>query len=399
VAIDQDPLEVNIEIVRSNPKGCCGNDTVEPGEQCDGALAATDCGGNPLSGTCGGVDDSFVCFCDCLAKEILLSAPGPISNNAPGTKFDLQLAFHGTQGSGEIAGALRAVFGDTNGQDISIVTLTQDLFPVGNPAWLSDASAGFPQPKQLRPRDCANMSGSTHAANEQRQPEIARIAPGLMAVVYASNQILSNRYDVWLHMQGPDGCGNAQTPPLQLNVGTPSNTACTFPAVAGGPESVALVVWNEAGALNGRIVTQMGSGLGAELALTPAGDHIALSSVIEPNTRPRVAGNDDGWVIAYATTGGDIALRTVSLAGEVGDETIVNTGTGAPIEPDAAMLPDGRFAVVWNDESRVRYQRFSASGVPVEGDQAGTANVDSPGVGQPAIAAAESGDFYAVGWA
>lgn len=82
--VDQDPLEVDIKVVRFNPPACCNDGKVQTGEQCDtGQIAPMSCDGS-AGGECKSIVADEVCRCDCKADEVLLSvmnttAPIPIT--------------------------------------------------------------------------------------------------------------------------------------------------------------------------------------------------------------------------------------------------------------------------------------------------------------------------------
>jgi hypothetical protein len=388
--VDQDPLEIAITVERRNNPKCCGNGTLEVGEQCDsGALASVDCAGNPASSeaaaACLGVEPDAVCECDCLAREILLSIEGlnPTLDNDPGSKLELALAFSGP--AGQLADGLRAVYTDTaNGGDINVRMLQKDLFPFSDPPALT---------KQLRLPLCTNVLAQMGPVRTQKTPAASRISDSEVAVVYASDETQAARFDIFLSAQGPNGC--ADSPALLVNDrGGGSTASAEFPAVAGGPGGAALVVWAEAGALLGRIRAADGS--------LPAGN-IDIAS-LAPGSRPRLAATPGGWLVAYHGAGsgdGDgVFTRTVDPTGVVGTETRVNTVTdGVQDQPDVATLPDGRALVVWRGPGGVLFQRFDASGTPVGLDQDQPLSLDSPGAATPvASGGAGLGDFFAVAW-
>jgi len=404
VAVDQDPLEVNITVIPNLPPACCNDGIIQAGEQCDDGIgAATDCAGNPIDptpGTCGGVNQSAVCECDCLAKEILLSEAGsnPPLNNDVATKFDLALAFSGSTGSADVANSLRAVFTDSStapdantAPNINQRVLSQTLEPIAAP----------PLNQQLRLKNSCNGAAIVAAAGltlSQGQPDIAAINDEFLAVVFQDDNDTGNpvgNYNIHLIQIDGEGCGSL----TNVKVNQDKSNSLERPAVAGGPSGQALVVWADGASLRGRI--WMTDADASCSTCIPAMADIDIGSIIQ-GTTIGVAGNADGWVVVYTGQGQDrdIFIRSIDLEGSVGAETVVNLATvGAQDEADVAMLADGRFAVTWSNEGVLQFQRFDASGTSVSGDQEQPLSVSSPPGGKTAIAAGDdSGGFYAAAW-
>src|SRR5690606_9956350 len=184
--------------------------------------------------------------------------------------------------------------------------------------------------------------------------------------------------------------------PTQLSAGSLS---VSFPQIAAGAANTALVVWAEGTSVRGRVWSV------ATNTFVPENDDVNIATQAD-GSRPRVAGNASGWVVAYAA-GGNVNVKTVKLVeigGEpdvvVGTEQRVNIASGAHDQPDVAMLPDGQFAVVWRNGEKVLVQRFTAAGDPITGDQDQPATNASPPAETPRIAASlDTGSFYAAGWA
>ncbi len=410
--IDQDPLEVNIDIRRAVPPPCCNDGAVQPGEQCDtGSPADVSCSGAPADpAECGWiVFGDEVCECDCLAKEVLVSIASGSMTNEPSTKVDMQLAFSGGNASGQefVPGALRAVYTDTTGNDldVNLRILNPDLrsLPATSPL--------FPP---LRLPSCSNISTPMGPARKQHQPAIARVSASVVAVAYATNQLETNIFDIVVSPQGPNGCEDSGTTPTITVNATPGGPAAAaeLPAIGAGPDGRALVVWNQGGHLLGRIwdatavnaqctdptCTEAACATGC--ALTPANNDIDLGTTVKASTRARVAGNGDGWVVAYQTAGDDIAIRTVSTGGTAGSETMVNQATtGVQGEPDVAMTSAGDYIVVWASNGSIYFQRYDSSDSALSGDQDEALSLVAQGASEPAAAASVSGTgFYAVFW-
>ncbi|HZO16040.1 MAG TPA: hypothetical protein VFB62_22355, partial [Polyangiaceae bacterium] len=404
VPIDQDPLEVNIQVLRFVPPKCCNDGTVQPTEQCDnGAVAPTNCQGQSGASQCLGIIPDSVCECDCLAKEILLSRanvasptdPGgvddngdmvadnltpPVISNNPGTKSELAMAFSG--GSGQVANSLRAVFTDTenDGGEIDLRLLDGTLKPLISQGTFM---------KTLRLPRCTATTSGTHRPLQQRQPAIARVTDSVAAVVFANSEYAAPRFDVSLSPHGPNGCDDTANQPLQVNTSTAGN--CEFPAVAAGGDGAALVVWNQGGAVRGRIWEA------ATNALTPAAD-IDIGTAV-PSTRIGVAGNPQGWVVVFQGTGGVLFTKVQSNAALGTSNVTVNAVPGAE-QPDVAMLGGGNFIVVWRAGDEILFQRYDESGNRLnETDQNAPLSGRSPPGMQPSVAAAPADAFYAVAWA
>ncbi|MEM9694613.1 MAG: hypothetical protein AAGA56_18835, partial [Myxococcota bacterium] len=332
-----------------------------------------------------------VCGCDCRAREILISeAAGiPPLDNADGSKSDLAIAFAGAAGN-DIAGSLRSVFTDRSDAasntvpDINYRVMRRDLFP-----------AEPPLNQQLRlPRTCegANIVTPNGLAREQFDPDIARVSPELMVTVWVDDFTEAGNHDVRGGTLREVGCSD-QAFPLTLNQNR--NNPLRFPAVAGGPPNVALVVWADGSTVRGRIWSATTD------ELLPAAGDIEIGSGAA-DAAPQVAGNNSGWVVTYGgpSNDGDVVLKTVDLAGVVGPETRVNIiEDGRQDQPAVAMLVDGRYIVVWRSDDRILYQRYDADGEQVSGDQDAPLSRDSPPGSRPAVAAStDSGTFFAAAW-
>ncbi|MBI4952378.1 MAG: hypothetical protein HY908_10125 [Myxococcales bacterium] len=394
--VDKDPLEVNITVQRFNPPKCCNNGQVEVGEQCDtgnvGALPA-----------CGGVVADAVCDPDCQAHEILLTIDNPsppypdvqnkLMNGPAGSKSELAMAFSGSAGA-MMPGALRAVYTDSywasGGLDIDLRALDASLYPFSPTA---AAPLKF-YSGQLRLPSTGSCSGTlTQSAgriNAQKTPAIASVSADTVLVAYASDEVVKNRFDVWLSVENETGC--APLDPVQVNVDTSITIA--DPDVAQGPVGTALIVWRSGASLRGRIRAADGS-------LTPAASDLDLGGIAQTG-RPRVAGSASGWLVVRAGVGdGDpdgIVLTRVSAAGSVVDESRINAKTnGLQDQPDVAVLEDGRSCAVWRSDNVVMFQRFTATGGPLAGDQNLPLQVAAPApASDPVIERA--GGFFAAAW-
>ncbi len=389
--IDQDPLEVTIDIVPEAEPKCCNDGVVQFGEQCDTQTpAAQTCSGEAADqsvGSCDGVVQDDVCECDCLAREILLTEAAtqnpPLLDNAPNTKFGLALAFSGSGGAADVANSMRAVYTDTSGSssvpDINLRVLDQEFYPLQSAL-----------NRQIRlPIGCSTNTLTNWRPGEQREPDIAQLSPEQMLVVWADNGEAALEFDVFGITNNRSGCSD-QTQPLKIVDG---DASLRFPAVAGGPSGTALVLWNRGGLIQGKVWT----------GTTIAAGELAVGEAMT-ETRPAVAGSPAGFVVSYQSPAneGDIVVQRLGVDGTPisGVITVNETTAGIQEQPDVAMLPDGRFVVVWKDGDAIRFQRFDAGGAPVAGDQEGALTETSPAGFNPRVDASPTaaGAFYAAVW-
>lgn len=367
--IDQDPLEVSIKIVRYVVPGCCGNGSVEIGELCDN-------GGSP---TCGGTMASEVCAADCSAAEIPLDYKTGGAGHAPGDETGVALSF--ATGNGQLTNGLRAAFqdkapGSPNIPDVDIRFMKSDLTTVTSPALQSG-------PLRI-PLNCAAPSGPGEA-RQNFEPQIATLGGTTSAVVFTGDKATPQNFDIYVSLLD-DKQGCATKAALLVN-GTPSG--CSHPDVAEGPGSEGLIVWAQGGNVKARTVDASGT-FGAELSVAPGKD-------------PRVAGTPGGWLVVYEGAGGGdddgILVRSISSAGIVGSETLVNSKTGGvQDQADIATQSDGRSVVVFHSEGDVYFQRYDSAGTAVSGDQAGPIHAIADGEQANPAASAGTNDFFVVAW-
>jgi hypothetical protein len=363
-------------------------------------VAQTDCtGASTNNAQCSAMLDDLVCHCDCLAKEIVLSPAAlggmPMLDNGPNTKFDPAFAFAGGDAAGDIPNSFRAVFTDvvsmTSGENINLRALDANLMP----------APGVLAPQLRLPQTCESVTAQEGPINTQRQPDIARVSDSLLAVVFADDRDQPGTFDVRAIAQNPWAC-NDSSPPSTCTGCLPTklNTApgIQFPAVAGGPPDQALVVWINGTSVKGRVWV---SGADSDCSTClPAAAELDFG-VTGAQGRPRVAGNAMGYVIAYSSAN-NVYVKTVSTDGTmISTERKVNLAAGVHDQPAVAMLPDGRFAVVWRNEGRVLFQRFDAALAPLAGDQDTPLSSSSPApYFDPQLAASNTtGSFYAATWA
>ena len=395
--IDQDPIDVPIQVKRFNPPSCCGDGALQKGEQCEVATPQP-------TAMCAGIVADAVCGADCSANEILLSIDNPaqpvFNNGAKGTKTDLALSFG--PGATGYPNALRALFVDRDPTTVKGPTdiherfLSRDLSPIVEPHVLA---------LQLSlPLRCDDTTGFG-IVQEQRSPDLAPVGD-VMALVYASDEIVGGIFDVFLSPQTADGCVDTPmcvdgtecvtgackqghcAPSVKLNVSGAAPGA-SDPHIAAGAGGRALVTWTRANDLYGRIWKTDGT-------LAPDSEFLIASNAAGGH----VAGVPGGWKIAYSS-GPSIFTRKISLDGGVASPITVNiVNNGDQDQPDIAALDDGRTIVVWHGGGDVYFQRYDAAGTPIENDQGAPLNTVAMGDQQhPVVAAgANAGDFFAVAW-
>lgn len=363
--IDQDPLEVDIKIVRYVPPACCGDGALQAGELCDTG---------PVGGTCGGITADAVCEADCSTKEL----PVDFVENSDGNNGQTHLSLTFASGADQLKDALRAAW-QTNAaptSDVGIRYLASDLSPITMPPQ-------FAEPHRLNV-DCDGSDSPL--PNGQRLPAVAPLGNGVV-VAFISNYTAPLRDDVQAMEIPATGCTSTSMP---LNV---SNTmAVNDPAVsvdvATGTIGTALVVWEQAGQIFGRTITSNDP--------SPA-TLGAITTIAASGRSPRVAGYAGGWIVAYEN-GDDVFYSKVSASMTVDPAKTANIQTsGVQDQPDVAVLADGRFAVVWRSDGNVFFQRFTLDGSAIAGDQDAAAHAAVDGA-KAAPAVAGSGDVYAVAW-
>lgn len=380
--IDQDPLEVSIKVIRYLPPGCCNDAVLQPGEQCDSGVQATVACGAESPGECGGIIEDAVCSCDCTTRPVAVDRRAEDPPPAVGTASELSLAF--APGELELQGALRGAFTDTSaaaggGADVLVRYLTPDAAPFDAP--YLELAAPFRVPLA-----CVNPL-APGAGRQQRNPAIAPVTQTATALVYRSDQAVPGRFDAFLLHLGDQGC--ADVAPVKVNV---EDVDVGSIDVAGGPASVALVVFTQGGAVKARFWSEA-AGFAPEFLVSTQG------------TAPRVAGSTSGWVVTFQGAAGNdgdgIVAHIVQPGPIVSAPLAVNLQTqGLQDQPDVGMLVDGRFAITWRSGGDVFAQRYGSGGQPVSGDQDAALNTTTEGEqSQPTIeGSGASGSFFVVAW-
>jgi hypothetical protein len=364
--IDQDPVDVDIKIVRYVTPSCCGDGVLQAGETCDTG---------PEGGACSAITADAVCESDCTTKDI----PVDFIGASGGAVGQTQLALTFAAGSGELDGALRGVWqtNSTQTSDIGVRYLRSDLTALTSPPQ-------FAQTHKLT-LDCDGSDSPI--ARGQTLPAIAPIGNGVV-IAFISNFRDPLHKEVQATELPAAGC-NTNVP---SNVSQPAMQDVVAVDVAQSSVGVALIVWEINGQILGATYTSQDPGLPV----------IGTPITIASGRAPRVGGFAGGWVVTYqgAEAGDDdgVFVRRISSQLAVGAAETVNTNTaGTQNQPDIGVLPDGRYAVAWVSAGDVFFQRFSATGAPVAGDQELPINVVTDGEQLAPTVAGASG-FFAVAW-
>ncbi len=362
--VDQDPLEVDIKVVRFVEEACCGDGELQSTELCDN-------GGDP---TCGGTTEDPICQSDCTTRPVLVDDDGTGAPKGVGQN-SVSMVF--APGSGQLDGGLRLAWNySTDTLDVALRVLQSDLSPVTDPDVLTTYHRLYPR--------CSGLD--EHPIRDQLSPSLARQGSGAV-LAYLSSEFAPQRNDAVVLTLNAKGCSD------MLKALPVSNQTSSVDDIdiATGPSDQALIVWQQNGKIFGR--TFDGTSLGAETI-----------TISDDGAAPRVAGSSAGWVVTYAGPGGGdedgVLARRVDASLAVGDAILVNADTaGAQDEADVAATPDGSFAVVYRSAGDVFLQRFDASDKPLDEDRAGPVHLSPDGEqGSPSIAASSDGDFYVLAW-
>ena len=369
----------------TSPPAICGDGVLQVGEQCEGSA------GPPL--------ENVVCDSSCRSKEVLLSNDhtGPsnitITNDPNGSKSNVALAFSQAP-EADNPNPLHAVFDDTNfgatgtGPEINYRQMSQDFQPIDYPPLLA---------AQLRlPLDTGSTPGFDQRARTQANPAIATMTDGSFVVAYEDDR-LSNTGEVNISFTAISA--DIATPRTdEIYINNLGENGCTSPAVAGGPNDQALVVWTDT--VNRRIRGRLWSNSGW---LSTSDSTFSA----QDGDTPKVAGWNDGWIVVWHGRSNedndDILMVAVDATGNVGAPSVVNDVlVGIQNKPAVAALPNGSFIVVWHETGNIMMQRFDASGQPIAGDQSAPVNdgVSSAAGDTPSVAASSLAQgFFALAWA
>ncbi len=383
VAIVTDPLQVSISMHRYVPTAVCGDGILAVGEQCEGS------GGPPAA-------DDPICDTTCHTKEVLLSSDnaGPggktITNAPPQSKKGVSVAWSKAP-SATNPNPFHAVFQDTNfgtqgtGPEINYRQMSQDLLRIASPALLG---------AQVRlPYKGGTTPGFDQRPRTQGAPAIGVLDDGSFIVAYEDDRSSTTGQT---NISMTHVSADAQPDDDTVYINSLGLNECTSPAVAGGPQTRALIVWtdNASKRVRGRIWSpSSGWVTGSELSLST-----------QQAAFPRVAGFDNGWVVVWqgasTSDANDILARVIDASGNGAAPFVVNDlAAGVQDQPTVAALPSGEFVVAWRDGSNVMMQRFDASGGRVAGDQSSPVN-DAGGAGERPAAAGSglANGFFALAW-
>lgn len=402
--IDQDPLEISIKMHIANAQKCCGDTTLQAGEQCLGQPAGAD--------QCGGIVESETCDTQCQFKEIQLAngmdMPDPGFPTTPLGKSELSLDF--ASGPGSVPGSLRAAFTNADpmdtadGVDISFRLLNKDLSAIQIPVTLEH---------QVRlPMLCGALDGMGAAAGlllNQKSPAIAAMSSNHLGIAYLTDEFANTRDEVFLNIHTKDGC--AEVIPTRVSTTASVTTVEGKPDIAEGPEGKALIVWVRGGQIFGRIWTPSADPKAVGTLFPAAGampEELDLTGNVSSVKSVRVAGSQAGWVIAYAGIRGDDSDGGVFVNAIKNDGTpllaepkLVNKGTPQiQDQPDIAAIATGSYLVAWRSGGQILMQRFDSSNNEIGDQFAENPVAEAPnGVGNPAVGAPKSGgSFFVVAW-
>ena len=372
--VNQDALPVQITMKRFISPSNCGDGTIQATEQCDPA----------------GGDDDQVCDDSCHTKEIYLSGGhGGSGNTAAGLanqKKNPTFVWPATSGDG---GRFVALFSDSAAVSFTKVTmrvLGDDLEPYTKQG---AEMAGF---SFYMPHDPGEGFPPSAGANNQAAPSAASVGG---KTYIAFNDDSSGTVDVAL--RGEDSLFAAlQANPLAVNGAEAGKQ--DLASMAANASGTILVEWEDAaaGAIKAKTYDPSSGAFGSVQTIS---DSAGSSAGV-------IASNGSGWVAAWQA-GSDIKYRTIGADGTPLSAAVkVNDGThsGQQAHPWIAGLPDGRFAIVWNDRTSqdVFLQRYSASGTAVAGDQSTALNnlVTEGDQNAPTITACTAGGgSFVAAWA
>lgn len=370
--VDQDQVPLSIKMVRFLAPAICGDDTLQPTEQCEpgGTLACDD---------------------DCQSKEVLLSTGSSQNGTTTGGSGDKSSPFFlwpaqtGTNGR-FVAFFTDRLTGAANNEDIGLRVMGDDLSPLASPPALAAGSIFLPNGTTFPPP----------ASSRQQSNAQATFLKGKYYVVFQDDSSPGNN-GLDIHLRSMDTtfvADQAADAPLGVNGqdGAGEANIQSFPAISSGPEDRLFVAWEDEaqGKIAGRTIAPPST----------LGNQNDISSGTG-NTHVSVAATSTGWVAVWQS-GTGIKLRAINADGTPqGAEQIVNDSSAPASEPRVASLDGGRFAVVFVAGGDIFVQRYDERGSKIEGDQSSPLNdlVTDGDQLSPAIAASPAaGGSYAVAW-
>jgi hypothetical protein len=372
--VDQDALPIKITMRRFVKPAVCNNGAIEPTEQCEGGAT-----GDP--------------FCDehCHTKEILLSngkgGTGKTANGRPGDKTRPFLLWPAQTGD---AGRFLAFFGDRT-PSLTEVTMRVLDDAMGRydkqGAELADFSFFLPNSMS------AGFPPAT-SPNNQSSPVAAAISSSYYV---AFEDDSAGTVDI--RLRSMDSTLTAlEASPITIN-GTASGEpgVQSLPTMAANASGLLFIAWQDesSGAVRGRTFDAANGSLGQQREISNGAN----------NKRIQIASNGSGWVAVWES-GQDVKTRAIGADGApIAAEQKVNAAghSGVQAHPSVAGLPDGRFAIAWNDRGStdIFVQRYGADTRPLADDQTTRINdvVFEGDQSAPFIASGtQAGGSYAVAW-
>jgi hypothetical protein len=372
--VDQDALPIKITMRRFVKPAVCNNGAIEPTEQCEG-----------------GATDDALCDDQCHTKEILLSngkgGTGKTANGRPGDKTRPFLLWPAQTGD---AGRFLAFFGDRTPSltEVTMRVLDDAMKRYDKQgAELADFSFFLPN------STTAGFPPAT-SPNNQSSPVAAAISSKYYV---AFEDDSSGTVDV--RLRSLDGTLTAlENAPITIN-GTTSGEAGvqSLPTMAANASGLLFIAWQDesSGAVRGRTFNPGNASLGQQREISNGAN----------NKRVQIASNGSGWIAVWES-GQDIKARAIGADGTpLATEQKVNDAShsGVQAHPSVAGLPDGRFAIAWNDRNStdIFVQRYGADTRPIGGDQTTHVNdvVFEGDQSAPFIASGpQAGGSYVIAW-
>jgi hypothetical protein len=370
-----------ISMVRFLTPSVCGDKMVGATEQCEPSLAS----------------DSAICDGSCHSVETFLSTgldtDGQTMTSDTTNKSDPFLLW--PQASNQ-SGHLLALFTDypTGHKQVGLRILSPTMAPADDEGSAADGAFVW------LPNDPSGTFPPAETANSQSQPA-ATLVSGTYFVVFADDANTSDGSPD-IHLRTMDTSLVAAQPvgsPVGINgaSGAGENGEQSAPALAAGPNAQLLVAWLDVFADNAvvRTVNETSLALGTEQVLGAAAGSDAVS----------IASTGSGWVAAWVNNG-NVQVQVIGATGTPTGGPVTVAGSTGGSHARVSALPDGRYAVTWSatggaNGSDVFVQRFSASGVAVDGDtSAPVTDLSSAGdQTAPTVAPLTSdGGSFAVAW-
>jgi hypothetical protein len=391
VMVSQEAVTVTITMQRYIAPAMCGDGIVEVGETCDPGT-----GGDPL------------CM-NCQTSEIELSpaatyaggpsapSPGGPTSSAQGVRGNPAFVWPAAGGD---PGYLYTFFTDHIGNpsqaQVSMSVRGEAMAPetdVGGQPAQGGASLFLP--------DDPNTYPPQPDADDQSFPSAAVVGATYYVAFEDDNTAGDNGIDV--HLRSMDSSLDPQQPlggacGINGPTGTGEEGVQSNPKIAAGPNGVLFVVWWDQLQMHVSGVTYTppasGSGCGT----------LGTEQVIGSGSAPALAATPIGWVVAWQN-GSNVQWQAIGATGAP-TGTAANVGTQSSQSlPAIAAGTDGGFAIAWVSPNSagtnaIFAQRFSATQMPIAGDQTSQVNNLTMGAETtPAMAyTSAAGSAYVVAW-